>query len=117
MSRLRVLALGVLTLLQLVLFAGYMALFASVMASLLLHPPTRGEGLPRHFDAMFGVGCLFTVVVFALSAFYAVHAMRNPRLPPARRPLWLGLIFLGAPLAMPVYWYLYLWREAAAGQD
>jgi hypothetical protein len=115
--RLRVLALGVLTLLPLGLLVGYTALFASLFTSLLLHPPVRGEGLPPLFEAVFGLSCLFTALTFALAAFYVVHAMRNPRLSPSRSPLWLCLIFLGAPLSMPVYWYLYFWRGAAEGQD
>jgi hypothetical protein len=85
-------------------------LFAWVFASLLHHPPPRGSGPPPLFAAMFGANCLYLALVMGLAAFYVLHALRNPAVDSTRRPLWLVVLFLGAPLAMPAYWYLYLWR-------
>lgn len=112
MTRGRTLALGALTLLPLGVLVVAVALFAWTFTSLLTNPPPRGAGPPPQFLYMFGANCLYFAALVGLVAFYMVHALRNPRLPPERRPLWLVVLVLGAPLSMPAYWYLYLWRES-----
>jgi len=114
-TRGRTLALGVLTLLPLVMLVVCLALFAWTFTTLLSNPPPRGAGPPPQFLYLFGTQCLYFAALLGLAAFYALHALRNPRLAPARRPLWLVVLFLGAPLSMPAYWYLYLWRNDVAG--
>jgi O-antigen/teichoic acid export membrane protein len=118
MARARMLALGVLTLLPLLLLGVGGVLFATTFLSMWQHPPTRVEGPPPLFRAMFAVNCLYLALLVGLALFYAVHAMRNPRIEEARRPLWLVVLLLGAPLSMPVYWYLYLYTGLGArGQE
>ena len=117
MKRGRTLALGALTLLPLVLLGVCGALFAWVFVSIWQHPPARGEGPPPLFLALFAGNCLYLALLLGLAVFYAVHAMRNPRVEEARRPLWLVVLLLGAPLSMPVYWFLYLWREVSGREE
>jgi len=31
--------------------------------------------------------------------------------------LWANVIFLGDMIAMPIYWYLYIWKEAAVASS
>jgi hypothetical protein len=117
MTRGRTRVLGVLTLLPLLLLGVCSALFAWVFTSLWQHPPARGEGPPPLFLALFGANCVYLALLAGLTLFYAVHAMRNPRIEEARRPLWLVVLVLGAPLSMPVYWYLYLWRGFSGREE
>jgi len=114
MTRGRTLALGILTLLPLVVLVVAVALFAWTFTTLLSSPPPRGAGPPPQFLYLFGANCLYFAALLGLAAFYAVHVLRNPRLAPERRPLWLLVLFLGAPLSMPAYWYLHLWRDDGA---
>lgn len=48
---------------------------------------------------------------WGLTAFYLVHAFRNPRLEGMARAGWAAAVALGGPLAWPFYWYLNMWRK------
>jgi hypothetical protein len=39
---------------------------------------------------------------------YVVHAWRSPRIDKDQRTLWVLVLLLGAPIAMPIYWWLYV---------
>jgi len=32
-----------------------------------------------------------------------------------KKVLWAVVIFMGSMIAMPIYWYLYIWKQAPAG--
>ena len=55
---------------------------------------------------------LFTMIwIFTLLIIYIVNVFTNDRVEKDKKALWAVAIFLGGMLAMPVYWYLYIWRK------
>jgi hypothetical protein len=52
------------------------------------------------------------LVMLALLVFYIVHVFKSPALTGDRRILWAVVLFMGGPIAMPIYWFLYVWRGA-----
>lgn len=57
---------------------------------------------------------LFTVLlVLALAVFFMAHAISNERMGRNTKTFWVVAILILHMLIMPVYWYLYIWREAA----
>jgi len=50
------------------------------------------------------------LLVLLLLAFYLRQARRSPHVPNPRRGLWVALLLIGNMFAMPVFWYLYIWR-------
>lgn len=57
---------------------------------------------------------LFTMLLgLALTAFYVINVFINVHVPQEKKALWAVIIFLGGPIAWPVYWYLYIWRQPA----
>ncbi len=59
--------------------------------------------LPLHLLTMLSV--------LALTVFYIVNVFRNDRVEKDKKALWAVVIFLGHVIAMPVYWYFYIWRK------
>ena len=57
-----------------------------------------------HFFTMF--------VIIALLVFYIRDVFQNSALPDAKRSLWAIVLFLGSPIAMPVYWWYYIWLSS-----
>lgn len=57
---------------------------------------------------------LTMLVIFALIAFYIVNVFRNDRVGKDMKVLWAVVIFMGGIIAMPVYWYLNIWRATPA---
>lgn len=48
---------------------------------------------------------------FLLIAFYVAFVWRSRRVPQAKKSTWATLIIMGSLVTMPVFWYLYLWRD------
>lgn len=95
----------------------YMILFFFFMlSSVLFMPGGAGEELgPRFFFAVLVALHLFTMLwVMGLTVFYMVNVFRNDRVDKDKKVLWAVVIFMGNMLAMPIYWYLYIWKEAPA---
>jgi hypothetical protein len=46
-----------------------------------------------------------------LLVYYVVHVFRSKSVPHDRRVMWLLVLFFGAPVAMPVYWFLHVWPQ------
>lgn len=59
--------------------------------------------IPLHFLTM--------LWIFGLIVFYIYNIFQNDRIDGEKKALWAVVIFLGNMIAMPVYWYFYIWRE------
>jgi ATP-dependent Zn protease len=68
---------------------------------------------PIGFIALFVVHMFTILLIMALMAFYIVQVVKTDRLDQTMKILWTVLICMVAIGAMPVYWYLYIWREPA----
>jgi hypothetical protein len=40
-----------------------------------------------------------------------VNVFRNERVNNDKKVLWAVVLFMGGMIAMPIYWYLYIWRD------
>ncbi len=47
-----------------------------------------------------------------LLLFYGTHVYLGHRVPRGSRARWLLFLISYAPITMPLYWYVFLWREA-----
>lgn len=69
------------------------------------------SGPPPKFLMIFGLHFLTMLWIFALLIIYNVNVFRNNRVAKDKKALWAVVLFLGNMVAMPIYWYLYIWRE------
>jgi EamA domain-containing membrane protein RarD len=49
--------------------------------------------------------------ILGLIVFYVVHAARSPAVPDHQRAVWIVVVCVANAFAMPVYWWLFVWRE------
>lgn len=68
---------------------------------------------PVGFIGLFVVHMFTILLIIALMAFYIVQVVRTDCLDQTTRIIWVVLLCMLGMLAMPVYWYLYIWREQA----
>jgi hypothetical protein len=69
------------------------------------------SGLPIDFRVFFGLHMLTIFWIFILLIIYIVNLFRNDRVAKDMKALWAVVLFMGNMIAMPIYWYLYIWRE------
>jgi hypothetical protein len=103
--------LGVVTLWPL----AYMILFfVFIFSTILFGGPGGSPGaFPPSFVIIFGLHLLTMLVIMGLTIFYMVDVFRNDRVDKDKKVLWAIVIFMGNLIAMPIYWYLYFWKEPA----
>ena len=92
----------------------YLILFFFVIVSTIVFAPGTGEaGPPPLIALILPLHLLTMLLVMALMVFYIVNVFKNNRVDKDKKVLWAVVLFLGSMLAMPVYWYIYIWKDAA----
>jgi hypothetical protein len=77
----------------------------------------EGE-LPMPFNMLGGLAYMVVmltlpILVPALVVFYLVYVFRKPGLSGVERALWTVAVVAGSVIAMPVFFYLHILRDAA----
>ena len=108
MKQLTKLLLGLVTLWP---FA-YVILFIVVIAAEFFMPGSGGPGPPPLIALIFPLHLLTMLVSLALMVFYIVNVFKNNRVENDKKALWAIVLFMGGMIAMPIYWYMYIWKEA-----
>ena len=86
--------------------------FAFVLTSFSWPTRVNGPGGPFAMFSIVMVAHLGTMlIIMALLVFYIVHVFKNPALTGDRRTLWAVVLFMGSIIAMPIYWFYYVWHE------
>ena len=92
----------------------YMILFVAFVFSMILWAPSsegQNSGVPLSFAVFMVFHVLTMLWMVGLTIIYMVDVFRNERVEKDYKVLWAVVIFMGNLFAMPIYWYLYLWRE------
>ena len=73
-------------------------------------PAPAGSGFPVMFKYLFILHVLTMLLMFVLMVIYIVHAFRTDLVPNDKKAIWVIALFFGSVVAMPIYWYFYMWR-------
>jgi hypothetical protein len=110
MNRTLALTWGALTLAP-ILFFMYMVFFHT--------PPqlTGPEEARAYSMLMFRLGGTVVVGGWLLVASYIIYVFKSRHVPSGKKVLWAAVLFFGNMLAMPVFWFLYVWRPLQLPPD
>ncbi len=101
---------GVLTLVVMLLPVGLFLLWGLMVSQVMRGPSSDFPS--QFFDIVFPVAffvmCLFTLIMYGLTAFYVTHAIKNERASDLIRILALLAVFFLPYLGMPFYYILYI---------
>ena len=112
MSINRKILLGILTIIPILCLIAYIVSIFAVVFSV---PHQRASnGPPVMFFVMMGVFAFGLLLNLGVMALYVINAFNNPRIPQDQKVLWLIVIFMGGLVATPIYWYLFIWKDATA---
>ena len=113
LSRPLKLAIGALTIWPLAYMFLFFAFVAGTMlwTSLVPKGAAHSAGLTVAFVALFAAHLGTILLTFALITFYVVYLFKTDRVPQDKKALWAAVLLLGAFVAMPVFFYLYVWPD------
>jgi len=66
---------------------------------------------PIGIVALFGAHLFTIFLIMGLMPFYIILAVKSDRVDQTMKIIWAVLICMVGMFAMPVFWYLYVWRE------
>ena len=70
-----------------------------------------GEGkLSAELLPTTGIHLLTIALTLGLLVVYIIDVFKNKKVKNDIKALWAIILILGNVIAMPIYWYLYIWR-------
>ena len=62
---------------------------------------------------------VFPIVLLSLGlfVFYIVHIVQNSFLDTEKRILWITVVFFTHAVAIPIYWYIHIWKNKPAKEN
>ncbi len=86
----------------------FITLFANISSA---RNQAEFENLTASFQRFYTLNWILALLLYGLLVLFIVDVFRTERVPQDRRVLWLIVLLVGGFIAMPVYWYLNVWRE------
>ena len=86
----------------------YLVFFLTALIFAVMSGPQRGPE-PTLFKVVFVLHIVCMLWIWTLLAFYIVYLFKSSAMPNDQRVLWAVVLFFFNMLAMPVFWYLYIW--------
>ncbi len=103
--------IGVLTLLVVLLPFGFFTLWGLMVLPAMIRGPS-GDFPSQAFDMVFAIAfplmCLFTLVIYGLTAFYVTHAVKNQGASDVVRIIGILGVFFFPYLGMPFYYIVFI---------
>lgn len=98
--------MGIVTFIPLLYFLAFLIFFCYLSTTSVI----PGQEM---FFTFFIVHGFIVALNLSLLVFYVKNVFRNQKLSEGEKIRWTILIFLGNIVAMPIYWYYYIWKTDA----
>ena len=109
--------LGVVTMWPLIYILIFMTFWFYMVLGIASQAQERPSGaIPSWFLAIFVMHGITMLVIFALLTIYIINVFTNDRVAKDKKALWAVVLFLGNAIAMPIYWYFYIWPSNNSAQ-
>lgn len=110
MTRGRAIALGLFTLWPFVYAVLFMSSILFFVVADIATAVSPAES-PDAFLLIFPLHLLTMLEILVLQVIYVVYLFGTDRVRQDKKALWAAVLILGNMIAMPVFWYLYVWRR------
>lgn len=73
--------------------------------------------MPPLFNIIVMLHFVTMLEIIALLVYYIHHLFKTDAIPQDKKALWAVVLFMGNVIAMPVYWYLHIWKPLERVED
>jgi len=94
----------------------YMALFFGAFAYTAVGGSEKSPVFDN-FGIFIAIHLSVMMLMFLLMAFYIVFLFKTDAVKVEIKALWAIALFMGGPIAMPIFWYLYIWPGHEPADD
>ncbi len=90
----------------------YIVLFFCAISGTILFSGSTHSPVPSTIMMIiFPLHLLTMLEIVILMVIYIIHLFKTEKVSQDKKALWAVVLFLGNMIAMPIYWYLYIWKE------
>ncbi|MEP6750876.1 MAG: hypothetical protein ABJB86_24290 [Bacteroidota bacterium] len=117
MSKSRRFLLGILSMLPLLLFLGYMIIFFSFFITIFKHAQPEDiltEMILAHIGWIIGIALLMAFSMLGLLIYFIIHVINNKLVDGTEQIVWVLVFIFAGMIGFPVYWYMRIWKEAGS---
>jgi heme/copper-type cytochrome/quinol oxidase subunit 2 len=117
MSKTSKIITGILSVLPLLLMAGYLVMFFSFFFKMFTmsfpnpSAPPDPEAFMTPFIGMFAMLFLMVLVTLAMLIYFIIHINNNKKLDNNEKLIWILIIIFVGMIGKPIYWYMKIWKE------
>ena len=83
--------------------------FYLLWANMVLVPMFRDRNVTSPFNLFFTLNLIGLSLTFVLLIGFLTHLYRNQKVHQNRKTIWTIALLFGSFLAMPIYWWMYIW--------
>ncbi|MDE2018769.1 MAG: hypothetical protein KGJ13_00270 [Patescibacteria group bacterium] len=69
------------------------------------------------FAVLFTFHIVTMLEIIVLLVIYIRNVFKNKDVPQDKRTLWAVILFFGSIIAMPIYWYFYIWQNPSVSSS
>ncbi|WP_159568540.1 hypothetical protein [Limnobacter sp. 130] len=92
---------------------GYMFYFFAAFGQ--MDDQMTPEEFQVKFELLFRLHLSTMALMVGLLIIYIVYLFRTEHVPKDKKALWAVVLFMGNIIAMPVFWFLYVWKPLQRG--
>ncbi len=107
MSKAKKILLGLFTIWPII----YMFLFFALAISMIFTVDSSSNQIPPALLLIFPLHLLTMLLIVILMIIYIRDVFKSGHIAQDKKTLWAVVLFLGNMIAMPIYWYLHIWKE------
>jgi heme/copper-type cytochrome/quinol oxidase subunit 3 len=107
MSKKKALTLGVFTLLPFLYIIFFIVFFLGIFTTM---ANSQNNSFNSIFFIIFPIHFGIIIEIIVLLIIYIKNVFNNENIEETKRTLWALVLFFGNIIAMPVYWYINIWK-------
>ena len=111
MTKGKAIALGIFSIWPFVYMFIFMGFFFLTIVTTFMSTNSPGNDPPIMLKLIFPLHFFTMFEIFVLLVIYMVFLFKTDVVPKDKKALWAVVLFMGNMISMPIFWYIYIWKN------